>query len=869
MSEPLMKILRVGDPFESFTIVEQLGVSNTAVVWKGHDHVLDRHVAIKQLIVDAEQQDTDALRDRFRHEADLLKRLTDADTHLVRMLEFVDRPDGLFIVTEYVDGPSLEQLLARDGRPLAARQALGIMGGVALALQTIHGRGLVHRDLKPANVLLPQAGGLKLCDFGLTTLLADQDTMTMGSVRYMAPELFGMNNDAAEPASDLYSLGIMAFEMLAGRTAFQESFRAVLRDPRNQALRWMKWHTNPRAKAPGLTTLNPDIDSTLAELVMRLMEKDPTRRVGTAGELLDAIRRHFAGVTRQRTEQPSSLTDAAPPKYDAPALNRDEPTAPLPKMSRLPFVLSILLAVLLFFGVGAAGYFKMQQAAEDQQYLAEAKGQFDAARQMFDEGRFEAAAEAFQGLLTDWSENAPVGSRTYAVYCRAMLAYEQKKYAEALDLIDEVEGMGDLPNRDQIRDHRLRIEHDRGFALLVEDLEALVESGRHVDALAQIDRHRNLPLSEHEQLRLVNLADMINLQHGGRQFEQLQTKAEALRSEGKHDEAIKLVERIQARRAEPQPQLRALRQRIAADRDFQDLRRRAGLELVKQNPTNERLKEAIGLLEQASGMQGKAGTPETHRAVTRQIESLRSELHYRAGIAAEGRHDYNTARREFETAVKLAQHTRASNGLERIASKQMQEVEIKQGRTAQQEGDYATAIEHYQRAVELGGKDLSERLLQTKVSLRMEKARHLAESGKISEAREAYGNVLRMQPDHREASQALVILVRRQEYEQYLRAGDQMSQRGLHSTAKRSYRQAREIMATHEVAQRLEDAEFNDLIQKALLALESRDWKNARALVRTAARTPAGQRQPERVKTVADQIAEKAPPESGDGEEEG
>src|SRR5439155_314842 len=120
--------------------------------------------------------------------------------------------------------------------PMDQKQVLGIVGATALALEAIHKEGVVHRDLKPSNILLPRAGGLKVVDFGIAGLVGAQEALSVGTVRYMAPELFA--EGGLDGRADIYSLGIIAYEMLAGREKFNEAFRVVIRDQRNQAMRW-------------------------------------------------------------------------------------------------------------------------------------------------------------------------------------------------------------------------------------------------------------------------------------------------------------------------------------------------------------------------------------------------------------------------------------------------------------------------------------------------------------------------------------------------------------------------------------------------------------------------------------------------------
>ena len=179
--------LQPGDKLDKYEVGQQIGAGGLSVVWKAYDRLLNQTVAIKQLVLDS-GVDEDAFRERFRREAEIQKKLSQANKNLVRVIDFVEDTRGLFIVMEYVDGPSLENLLSQNPGPVELKTALGIAAAAAVALGAIHKQGVVHRDLKPANILLPKDGGLKICDFGLASLLADQDPHAVGTVRYLSPE---------------------------------------------------------------------------------------------------------------------------------------------------------------------------------------------------------------------------------------------------------------------------------------------------------------------------------------------------------------------------------------------------------------------------------------------------------------------------------------------------------------------------------------------------------------------------------------------------------------------------------------------------------------------------------------------------------
>src|SRR5690349_21593761 len=122
------------DRLDKFEIVEQIGAGGMSIVWKGFDRLLNRFVAIKQLLPDSPDGPSEALLERFRREATIQKKLSHDHKHIVRVIDFLEEPRGLFIVMEFVDGPSLEQVLELNRKPMEERQALGIVSAAALGL---------------------------------------------------------------------------------------------------------------------------------------------------------------------------------------------------------------------------------------------------------------------------------------------------------------------------------------------------------------------------------------------------------------------------------------------------------------------------------------------------------------------------------------------------------------------------------------------------------------------------------------------------------------------------------------------------------------------------------------------------------------
>ncbi|MCG8508932.1 MAG: serine/threonine protein kinase, partial [Rhodospirillales bacterium] len=383
--------LKVGDKLDQFAVVEQIGAGGSSIVWKGFDALLDRHVAIKQLFAGQDEM----FRRRFREEAKVQRMLGEKHPYVVRLIDVIEDDRGMFLVTEFVDGPDLEQLLARRAEPMEVAQATKIMWAISLALQDLHEAGVVHRDLKPSNILLPKQGsGVRLCDLGLASLIAEQEALSLGSVRYMAPELF--KGEAVDGRCDLYALGMIAYEMLVGRKVFASAFKTILRDERNQAMRWMKWHTNMRLSPPSPSQLNEEVPEKLSELVMRLLEKDRTKRVTSASELIEAMQIHFG----HRAAEPAPQPRAAGGRTYAPAGD----TAALPTKKKWPMLVA---AVVLLSAIGVLGFLlvrDMQQesALEEQREIA--RQILREAEQADTDGNFEAAASLYREAAVQWPE---------------------------------------------------------------------------------------------------------------------------------------------------------------------------------------------------------------------------------------------------------------------------------------------------------------------------------------------------------------------------------------------------------------------------------------------------------------------------------
>lgn len=211
---------------DRYTLVRELGRGGMGAVWLARDEVLGRSVAVKRLPLGAPSSVQSSA--RAWREARLAAGLS--DPHLVTVFDVLIDDDELWLVMEYVDGPSLARLVRERG-PMSPAQAAAVIDDVAAGLVAAHAAGVVHRDVKPSNILIPGDGPAKLGDFGIARGDGAEQTLTMtgavtGSPAYLAPEV--VSGSGATVASDVWSLGATLFHVLTGRPPYEDDSGNVL-----------------------------------------------------------------------------------------------------------------------------------------------------------------------------------------------------------------------------------------------------------------------------------------------------------------------------------------------------------------------------------------------------------------------------------------------------------------------------------------------------------------------------------------------------------------------------------------------------------------------------------------------------------------
>jgi serine/threonine protein kinase len=264
-----------------YELIEKIGRGGMGVVYRAMDPAIGRVVAIKTILPkDAEGEDSQ-LRARLVRESQAVGRLS--HPNIVAVHDVGEEGQTSYIVMEYVDGRTLDQILREDPARLSNPEIVRIIEECAGALDYAHGRGVVHRDIKPANVMLQRDGTVKIADFGIAMVsqasALTQKSMTMGSPNYMAPEQW--RGERATGQADQYALAALAYTVLAGRRPFEEDTLAGL------AAKVL--YQNPPAALSFNPRLNPMVDVVLRKALSKKAERRYPTCAGFARELRGAV----------------------------------------------------------------------------------------------------------------------------------------------------------------------------------------------------------------------------------------------------------------------------------------------------------------------------------------------------------------------------------------------------------------------------------------------------------------------------------------------------------------------------------------------------------------------------------------------------
>jgi serine/threonine protein kinase len=258
---------------QQYKILSELGAGGMGIVYHGVDVLLEREVAIKKLR--AEFSRTPDIAERFRREAKIQARLN--HPNIAHLYSFFKDGDSFYIVMEFVDGTPLGKLM-----PIRWQQAVSLFLEILEGLEYAHSLGVLHRDLKPDNIMAGPRGEVKIMDFGIAHVLGSarqtREQSIVGTMQYICPEL--INSKEISARSDIYSLGIVLFEIISGQLPFTaENDFALL-------------HQHLEKEPPLLSTLVPEVPAFLDEAIFKAMRKAPEDRFASCREMSDFLRRN-------------------------------------------------------------------------------------------------------------------------------------------------------------------------------------------------------------------------------------------------------------------------------------------------------------------------------------------------------------------------------------------------------------------------------------------------------------------------------------------------------------------------------------------------------------------------------------------------
>jgi serine/threonine protein kinase len=335
-----MDNIQPGQMLGPYRIINQVGRGGMATVYKAYQPSVDRYVAIK--VLPSQLAESREFAARFQQEARIIAKLE--HPHILPVFDYGESEGVAYFVMRYMDAGTLKDKMI-EGRPLPLQEIDRLFTQLAQALSYAHSHGIVHRDLKPANVLIDSQGNVFLTDFGIAKLLESasprltQTDAIMGTPAYISPEQ--AQGHPVDQRSDIYSLGIILYEMVTGSVPFTaETPLAVL----------FKHISDP---LPPPSLVKPDIPPVIEQVILKALAKDPRDRFATAAEFVAAWERALeSSESAQRV--PEAVTVPPRPATGTPTPQKSVPLTKPASRSGMPTIpiVGCLVAVCAVFGLG-------------------------------------------------------------------------------------------------------------------------------------------------------------------------------------------------------------------------------------------------------------------------------------------------------------------------------------------------------------------------------------------------------------------------------------------------------------------------------------------------------------------------------------
>ncbi len=842
--------LEIGSKVGRYQVREKLAIGGQAIVYKCYDESLDRLVAVKQISPHLARDEKFA--ERFRNEAQMLARIAPAQPTIVDVYELVEDRNGLFIVMEYFEGRSLEAILSAMEEPVDVKSTLRIIWRLAGGLNAVHNAGIVHRDIKPSNILVGEGLKVKITDFGVAAATG-QTSAPIGTTKYMSPEMFG--GDPVDARADMYSLGLVAYEMLTGRKKFREIFADVIRDPESEALRWMEWHGNRKVSAVPLSEVNSNVPEELSGIVAKMIAKNPSQRFGTMEELGRAIKLGFSArlqTTMGDAQAPIASAAEAVTQDSGSADSSDPtelpPTLPLPKRptslrTKLIFagacaatMVGIVVALSVRFHMvkrdtslaAAEAYDRAMAAYTQEQYLT-AEEQFADVAQSFKRTLGGAKASVMKHLA---------GAHQYVLHRDWARAQGQEDAAaQRLEFVQSRYSRLEKWARDasrEISDFSRYRRDTWAFAAAVDKARLESSSGNHelarrivqrdvesLELTAQQEVQRDALLKEIDESEIVDKVDSAlglseDLTAQGLFEQALAGCVDATSVLDEKARAILSPEKYRALLA----RVSAASQKVQAGRVYAEAMRRA----TEARNIQDKPSELAALLEAAEA--------DPSRGDNERIVDLRSEIALEDGRKLFAAGKLADAKSKFEEALKLKPDSEKARDELKLISRDSERREmIRTGTEAFEAGDFAKALELYKLATEIRTDEtLDAEILEARFQMQLQRGDTLRDGGKFDEALTEYEKARSIKPDASDTVDARQADTRqRHAYTIEIELGDEALHRGEYSVARAHFQTARTLRPTPEADERIGRARYAENLSFGLTALKRDDLLGARA----------------------------------------
>jgi len=869
--------LAVGTKIGKYEIVERTAIGGQSVVYKAHDPLLDRHVAIKQ--ISTHLAEDPKFLERFRKEAQILAKLGEEQPAIVTIHEMIEQEQGLFIVMEYVAGHSMETILVDTKGPIELKAALQVLFRLAAALHDVHAAGVIHRDIKPSNIIIGEGLRPTITDFGVAAGATGQTSMVLGTTKYMAPELF--EGGDVDGRADIYSLGVIAYEMLAGREKFNEIFADIVRDPHSQALRWMKWHGNPDLTAPAINEVNPAVPAALSDIVDQMMAKDLNERFSTMEELGRAIKVAFsprgrgkavAGAPKWRRR--GAAAEALDEKADLEAhdgadeleVQADEtPTSRVPRKSLSLKTVLIVVGVLFVVALSGVIWLVIDGNMAQARRARDARQAFKGCETQFEQNKLPEAIESLKQLRKDYRGTAESAKASVMIFLyQAHLAMAQADTNNSWQ-VEAAEALKKAEN--QLKEvQRRRGDLEEWVVAMDRKINTLDKEKDKTRTFRQAMRNARLALQQEEYEKARGFLDATDVEFTNAQQSSVQAfrkkidlqefwgvynghvdagdtlaadarKAGNLDTFARADAAYqKAAQWLASPKSDPLDaeqrkglagKLAVRRKTLAGARDYQAA--------VIAADTARKDGERDNELTQLQIAYRIKPTP----VVAKRIGGIRSDIAFEEGSRALDDKDYAQAQRLFKVAIgHNPDNARAKEALANLQRGGRRRQLIGTGNRALTAGDHKKALDAFQKAAGIEPSDeLKTKIIECRFQIELAEARALrktAEShrppvaGEYDKAVAAYEEARGVKSSEAEMVAAEVATMkRRQDYEEWVAKANAAEAKSRWQTMLEAWTEAKNLRPVREAAEGIARAMYGDYLAKGKDAVAVEDFRGA------------------------------------------